>query len=142
MLTAANTVSARLTVWLTARLLWTNVTALCIHKPDGWILEDLVGWQTTGTVPDFCGESIDSSLFWASAFEREGNDDMAVDEQLRAIVKDLKELVQAQGMEIEALLTLVEPQASEEIAALKTLLDSFDATALTTHEDNPDAHHA
>ncbi len=37
----------------------------------GWRTRDLVGWQTTGTVPDFCGESIDSSIFFRSAFKEE-----------------------------------------------------------------------
>lgn len=42
----------------------------------GWGIEDLVGWQTTGTVPDFCGESVDTSVFWEDAFIREGEDDV------------------------------------------------------------------
>lgn len=37
----------------------------------GWRTRDLVGWQTTGTVPDFCGESVDSSIFFRSAFKEE-----------------------------------------------------------------------
>ncbi len=116
----------------------------------GWVLEDLVGWQTTGTVPDFCGESIDSSLFWASAFEREGNDDMAVDEQLRAIVKDLKETVQEHGDAISALEDLTDAHIAE-AARMQAAIDRLEAVShdavdgaaeLGTHEDNPDAHHA
>lgn len=42
----------------------------------GWTARDLVGWQTTGTVPNFCGESVDSSIFYRDAF-REEEDDMA-----------------------------------------------------------------
>ena len=34
----------------------------------GWGIEDLVGWQTTGTVPDFCNESVDTSVFFEDAF--------------------------------------------------------------------------
>ncbi len=37
----------------------------------GWSTKDLVGWQTTGTVPNFCGESVDSSIFYRSAFRPE-----------------------------------------------------------------------
>ncbi len=37
----------------------------------GWDIGDLVGWQTTGTVPDFCGESVDSNIFYRSAFRPE-----------------------------------------------------------------------
>ncbi len=37
----------------------------------GWATKDLVGWQTTGTVPDFCGESVDCSIFYRSAFRPE-----------------------------------------------------------------------
>ncbi len=37
----------------------------------GWSDADLVGWQTTGTVPDFCGESVDCSIFYRSAFRPE-----------------------------------------------------------------------
>lgn len=37
----------------------------------GWNVDDLVGWQTTGTVPDFCGESVDSNIFFRSAFKEE-----------------------------------------------------------------------
>jgi hypothetical protein len=37
----------------------------------GWLTRDLVGWQTTGTVLDFCGESVDCSVFHLSAFQQE-----------------------------------------------------------------------
>ena len=49
----------------------------------GWGVQDLVGWQTTGTVPNFAGESVDSNIFYRSAFrpepepiEEEEDDDM------------------------------------------------------------------
>lgn len=45
--------------------------AFSIYGIGGWKVEDLVGWQTTGTVPDFCGESVDSSIFYRSAFRPE-----------------------------------------------------------------------
>ncbi len=37
----------------------------------GWNIEDLVGWQTTGTVRNFAGESVDSSIFYRNAFRPE-----------------------------------------------------------------------
>lgn len=47
-----------------------------VPRIGGWRTEDLVGWQTTGTVPDFCGESVDCSVFHRRAFQQE-EDDMA-----------------------------------------------------------------
>lgn len=35
----------------------------------GWVTKDVVGWQTTGTVPNFAGESVDTSIFFRSAFQ-------------------------------------------------------------------------
>lgn len=105
----------------------------------GWILEDLVGWQITGTVPDFCGESIDSGLFHASAF-KEGN--METDEY-----KELK--AQIEGVtKVLADLKKVQADATDLIGRLEELShssqDDLDTGAvnLAEHEANPDAHHA
>ena len=51
--------------------------ALGVAAVGGWGIEDLVGWQTTGTSPNFCGESVDCSVFHLSAFQQEEEDDMA-----------------------------------------------------------------
>ncbi len=45
--------------------------ALGNSRIGGWDIDDLVGWQTTGTVPDFCGESVDSNVFHRNAFKQE-----------------------------------------------------------------------
>ena len=53
----------------------------------GWGIEDLVGWQTTGTVPNFAGESVDCSIFYRSAFRPEPepiSDDEEDDEMIQA----------------------------------------------------------
>ncbi len=56
----------------------------------GWGDEDLVGWQTTGTVPNFAGESVDCSIFYRSAFRPEPEpipdeeDDEMISAQLNA----------------------------------------------------------
>jgi hypothetical protein len=61
-------------------------TAIGAAGIGGWRTEDLVGWQTTGTVPDFCGESIDSNVFHLSAFqsEEEEEDDPMIQAQMAA----------------------------------------------------------
>ncbi len=97
----------------------------------GWVLEDLVGWQVTGTVPDFCGESVDTSLFYASAFAREEDGDME-DRVLRGIVGDLKRLVTEQGERLD--------EQNERLEVLETQADD-PQRALDVHEANPDAHH-
>lgn len=55
----------------------------------GWGVEGLVGWQTTGTVPDFCGESVDSSVFLLSAFGEEGLT-MAQYDELKAMIEAVR----------------------------------------------------
>ena len=70
----------------------------------GWRTSDLVGWQTTGTVPDFCGESVDSSIFFRSAFKEEVEPIPSDDEEDVMI----KNQIMAAGvfMEIETKLTM------------------------------------
>lgn len=96
----------------------------------GWNLGDVVGWQTTGTVPNFCHESIDSSLFYASAFKAE-EDDM-VDQALRNVVADLKQLVTAQGERLD--------EQAERLEVLEAEADTPETT-LAAHSADPDAHH-
>lgn len=53
----------------------------------GWTKDDLVGWQTTGTVPDFCDESVDTNIFWESAFnpkKEEEDDDEVTNKEFEA----------------------------------------------------------
>jgi hypothetical protein len=60
--------------------------ALSNTRIGGWDIDDVVGWQTTGTVPDFCGESVDSNVFHLSAFqsEEEEEDDPMIQAQMAA----------------------------------------------------------
>ena len=56
----------------------------------GWGQEDLVGWQTTGTVPDFCEESVDTNMFWESAFDGEELT-MGQYEELKRMIEDVRD---------------------------------------------------
>ena len=65
----------------------------------GWTKEQLVGWQTTGTVPDFCNESVDTSVFYESAFKQATVAIEGEDMQIEAFLK------YNQGQEVYALPT-------------------------------------
>lgn len=113
----------------------------------GWRTEDLVGWQTTGTVPDFCGESVDCSVFHLSAFRREEKD-MAEDQALRAIVADLKKVVEGQSEDISALQERLQDTGTD-VDTLLTQAHEHEPDvpeaewrgAMAAHTSNPDAHH-
>ncbi len=111
-----------------------------VSRVGGWELADVVGWQITGTVPNFCDESVDCSLFYARAFKRE-EDDM-VDQALRNVVSDLKRIVTEQGERLD--------QQDERLLAIEINSDIDDAVAdagavqeiaLAEHSADPDAHH-
>lgn len=135
----------------------------------GWRIEDLVGWQTTGTVPDFCGESVDCSIFHRSAFQQEEEDDMAntfdsimiglwgkplLFQVMKADLSwgELKPLTY-RAYTLLSRLNLIYDSAQEALIYRAKSLEAeahdhgFDADAdwqgaLDLHEANPDAHHA
>lgn len=71
----------------------------------GWRTRDLVGWQTTGTVPDFCGESVDSSIFFRSAFKEEAEPIPTPPDEEDAMLKN-RIIAAGVFLEIETKLTM------------------------------------
>lgn len=126
-------------------------------KPDGRVIFGHLDFRDpndTRTWTVCPGASLMAVISQIKIERYQEGDDMAVDEQLREIVKDLKDIVQLQGEEVESLKDLTAGVVLE-LASLHTAVgrlaavahdERFDSaewqSALTTHEDNPDAHHA
>lgn len=139
-----------------------------VPRIGGWRTKDLVGWQTTGTVPDFCGESVDCSVFHRSAFQTEEEDDMANTFDSIMLGFDGKPLL-FQVMKADLSWGELQPLTHRAYVLLSSvnlvrdlMHDSFDDAldaleeeahdhgfdpdadwedALGLHEANPDAHH-
>ncbi len=116
----------------------------------GWLTKDLVGWQTTGTVPNFCGESVDCSIFHRDAFKQEEEEDDMVSQaefdKLRDEVRAVNDLQNKYLVGQKAAIDLhsgIVVALEERITALEA--DAPDAAgwqgALSAHTVNPDAHH-
>ena len=125
----------------------------------GWLTTDLVGWQTTGTVPNFCGESVDCSLFHRSAFKQEEEDDMVsqVDfdklrDDMGAVNKFQNEILVGQKAAIDLHSEIV-MDLEKRLEALFGLVSLLEAKikipgnsanwlgALSAHASDPDGHH-
>lgn len=135
----------------------------------GWTTDDLVGWQTTGTVPNFCNESIDSNVFFEDAFSREEEEPHMPTEEYdeimeritaqNSVIVDLKRVVHAQGEQLDELETRIDGVRRGAAAGLVKLDERLVPVerqthvhgiggpddwerALDVHAEDPDAHHA
>lgn len=125
----------------------------------GWGNANLVGWQTTGTVPNFCGESVDCSIFHRNAFKQEEEDDMVsqadfnkLREDMEAVNKFQNEIIIGHKAAIDLHSDIVIDLARrlEGLSGLVSLLEAKIERpgnsagwlgALTAHSSDTDAHH-
>ena len=114
----------------------------------GWALGELAGWQFTGTVVDFCGESVDLNLMREDAFTvLNGGENMPEEVQdiaLRKIVGDLKKRVEATDERVDVLeerVDSLEEDTLEQAEITDGLAGIGDPSGLDAHAADPDAHH-